>query len=233
MDARSILEALLTRGKNYAAQGKNIAEEKLNIPSKGSERDAMLSGLGKGALAAGALGLLFGTKAGRRVGSTGLKLGSLAAIGGIGYQAYKKWQNSSTDSVKASLVEGETAESLHGEEADKRAEALLKAMIAAAKVDGHIDQDEQNRISEHIETLGLEASAAEFLHSEMSGPIDPASIAALADSQEAAIELYLASLYVMGTQSHAEREYLDQLAAGLHLSPALMANLEQEMNNQG
>jgi len=52
----------------------------------------MLRGLGKGAAAAGALALLVGTKGGRRVTGTALKLGSLAALGGVGYTAYRNWQ---------------------------------------------------------------------------------------------------------------------------------------------
>ena len=50
----------------------------------------MFSGLGKGALMAGGLAALLGTGAGRRLTGGTLKLGGLAAIGGLAYQTYEK-----------------------------------------------------------------------------------------------------------------------------------------------
>ena len=45
------------------------------------------------ALAAGAIaGVLLGTSGGRQVAGTALKLGGLAAIAGLGYQAYKNYK---------------------------------------------------------------------------------------------------------------------------------------------
>ncbi|MGV6859850.1 MAG: tellurite resistance TerB family protein [bacterium] len=231
MDAQAILEALLNQGKQLAEQGKNIAEDKLDIPAEGSEREAMLSGMGKGALAAGALAMLLGTGAGRRITSTGLKLGSLAAIGGIGYQAFKRWQDSKGEgAASSSLTASQPIEKLPSEEANQRAQSLLRAMITAARVDGHIDSEEQNKLSEQIEKLGMDSDAAQFFKEEMSRPIDPEAVAAGVDSQQAAMEIYLATLYIMDDQSPEERAYLQQLAQALQLPDSLVASLEAEMN---
>ena len=70
MNTKALLEQLLQSGQQYASKGKTLAEDKLNVPQQGQSRDAMLSGLGKGALAGGVLGLLLGTKSGRKISPT-------------------------------------------------------------------------------------------------------------------------------------------------------------------
>ena len=49
------------------------------------------STLGKGAIAGGLLGVLL-TRGGRRMLGTGVKIGGLAAIGGLAYKAYEDWK---------------------------------------------------------------------------------------------------------------------------------------------
>ena len=73
-------------------QGQTLAEQKLGIPAEGAERDSMLSGMKTGAAAAGILALLLGTRTGRKVTGLGLKVGSVAALGGLAYQMYQRWQ---------------------------------------------------------------------------------------------------------------------------------------------
>ena len=79
MDARGLLDQLLQAGRELATQGKGMAEKGLGVPAEGPQRDAMLSGLGKGALGAGALGLLLGSKGGRKIAGSALTLGGLAS----------------------------------------------------------------------------------------------------------------------------------------------------------
>ena len=106
MDAKALLEQLLqsgkkiaeqgiaqsselaTKGKELAEQGMDYAQEKFNFPEAGPERDKFLKNLGVGAAAGGVLALLVGTKSGRKVLSPAVKLGSLAALGGLGYKIY-------------------------------------------------------------------------------------------------------------------------------------------------
>lgn len=228
MDAQALLQEVLNRGKTMAEQGKNMAEEKLNIPTEGTERDAMLNGMGKGALAAGALALLLGTKAGRRVTSTGLKLGSLAAIGGLGYQAFKHWQDENNTANQAT-GNATPINELPAPEANARSEKLLRAMITAARADGHIDAEEQIRIRNQIEKLGVDAETARFLMTELDGPADPAAVAQGVGSLEEAAEIYLASLYVAGDQSEQERQYLANLASALNMPHELVTKLDNEM----
>jgi len=75
MNAQSILDMLLNSGKELAQKGKELADKNEKIPEEGPERDALLKGLGAGAAAAGALALLLGTDAGRKIAGTALKVG--------------------------------------------------------------------------------------------------------------------------------------------------------------
>jgi len=108
MDTKALLEQLLESGRKMAeqgiAQGSELAEKgkemaqqgvqyaKDQLPPPGPERDKLIQQLGVGAAAGGLLAFLVGTKAGRNVLSPAVKLGSLAALGGIGYKVYTQWQ---------------------------------------------------------------------------------------------------------------------------------------------
>lgn len=225
MDAKAILEQFLNSAKNIAEQGRNLAEDKIGVPESGTERDAMLSGMGKGALAAGALALLLGTGAGRRVTGSALKLGGLAAVGGIAYKAFQNWQEGkSLNPADFGTPAGELTDA----QAQSRSETLLLAMISAAKADGHIDNDELASIEQQLTRLDLEADAARFINDELGKPIDVNRIAAHADSPETAAEIYLASRLVIDVDNAMERQYLHDLARAMKLDSELVAQLDQQ-----
>lgn len=226
MDARSLLDQLFGSAKDMVAQGKDLAEQKLGVPEGGEQRDAMLSGMGKGALAAGALALLLGTGSGRRLTGGALKLGGLAAVGGLAYKAYKNWQQGES---QAAAEPGTPIDQLTGPQADTRSQTLLKAMISAAKADGHIDDQEQAKIHEQMGKLDLGADASRFLLAEVGKPVDLQALASEADSVETAAEIYLASLLVIDVDDARERKYLDELANALNLPAGLAAQLEAEV----
>lgn len=228
MNTKSLLEQLLQSGQQLASQGRNAAEQRLGVPQAGPERDSMLSGLGKGALAGGVLALLLGTGGGRRVTGSLLKYGSLAALGGVAFKAYKNWQGKQSNTAMPSQSSQPIGE-LSGSEADQRSLSLLKAMIAAAKADGHIDAEENGRIKQRIQQFGLDNDALALLQNELDKPLDPAEIAAGADSPEAAAEIYLASLLVIDVDNIMERAYLGELAKQLGLSDDLVAQIEAEI----
>lgn len=225
MDARALLDQILQTGRQLAEQGQTTAEKKLGIPEAGAEREAMLSGMGKGAVAGGLLALLLGTQGGRKVGGSALKLGSLAAIGGLAYKVFQEWQAKQSGATPAA---GTPIGQLTGDRADDRSRAILRAVIAAAKADGHIDDEERERIGEKIRALNLDASAAQFIQEEIVKPLDVQEVAAGADSPEAAAEIYLASLMVINVDSDQERTYLAELTKQLQLDAGLVAQLEQQ-----
>jgi uncharacterized membrane protein YebE (DUF533 family) len=226
MDTSALLDQILQAGRDLVNQGKDIAEQRLDIPEKGPERDAALSAMGKGALAAGALALLLGTGTGRRLTGSALKLGSLAALGGVAYKAYQNWQADQTG--ESGAHPGTPVDRLSGLAAEHRSLALLRAMVVAAKADGHIDEAEQQRIHDGIGRLGMEGNIVQLLEAELSAPVDPAAVARGADSAEAAAEIYLASLIVIDPDQPAERRYLDDLARHLKLDAGLVSELEAQ-----
>ena len=231
MDAQSFLDELLKTGRQYADKGRELAEEKLQMPKEGDGRDATIDGMKKGAMAVGVLALLLGTGAGRRVTGSALKIGSLATIGGIGWKAYQNWiaeKEVASQDVKdmASNAKVLPINELNKEEANARSEVLLKAMIAAAKADGHINSKEIAAIEEQIEKLGLSDNIADLLQQEIKKPLDVKEVASLAENQAMAAEIYLVSAVVTDKENSMERKYLSELAKKMELPDALVAQLQ-------
>lgn len=223
MDYRQIADLLLESGRELARKGQTMAEQELKLPPEGPEREAMLNTLGKSAAAGGLLAILLGTGIGRKLTGSALKLGSLAALGGVAYQAYQKWL-----AQQGGAVEGVSVDQLPPADAANRSRVLLKAMIAAAKADGHIDDAERARIDARLGSLALDAETVAFVKDELDKPLDVAAVAAGADSPAAAAEIYLSSLMVVDEQDDSERAYLGSLARELKLSPELVSALEAE-----
>ncbi len=227
MAFKDMLDQMLAAGRDLANQGQAYAEQKLNVPSSGPERDAALSNLGKGALAGGALALLLGSSAGRKLTGTAAALGGLGALGKVAYDAFQSWQaDQPSTGAGAAQQTGTPVGELSGDAAEQRSRALFRAMIAAAKADGHIDDAERAAIRNASLQIGLDDDTRLMLEAELARPLDAAEIAAGADSPEAAAEIYLASLFVIDIDQPSERAYLDQLATALHLQPGLAQQLE-------
>ena len=229
MNAKSLLEELLNTGRDMAAKGQAAVEKKLDIEEPGEKRDATISGLKTGAVAAGVMALLVGTKSGRKLTGSALKLGSLAAVGGIAWQAYQNW--SATGSAEtANAGKGHDVlpvNELNEEAANKRSMILLKAMIAAAKADGHIDAGEMWDINQKISDFGLSGDIAGFVQNEIAAPTTPAQFAVLADTPETAAEIYLISSMLIDKDNEMESAYLDELVKALKLPDDLLTELDK------
>ena len=243
MNAKEILDGLLEKSQRATRTGIQIAEERKIIPPAGDERTAMLKGAGAGALAAGAMALFFGSKGTRKFAKKAATLGGTAALGGLAYKVYADWQaqqahQPSAISTQPSLSNldqieiGTPISNLAARQASKRSEALMQAMISAARADGHVDDEEMNLITQQIKNLGLEQDVTRFLLSEMSKPVSVERIAALADTRETAAELYIASAMVVDMDSVDERTYLDRLASAMQLDTTLVQRLEAPLRTE-
>jgi len=227
MDTKVILEDLLDTSQKATTKGLQIAEKTIGVPEEGAQRDAMIDGLGKGVLAASAVALLLGTNSGRRLSRKAFKAGSPFALGGLAYAAYDHWQQKQNVEVPNT---GTPINDLAETEAQTRSEAIVQAMISAAKSDGHLDTEEQNIIATKMQSLGLENDVMSFLMKELNKPADVASVIALSDSPATARELYLASAMVVDLNNADEREYMDSLAGGLELDAELVKELEATLS---
>lgn len=177
-------------------------------------------------------GVLLGTGTGRQVAGSALKLGSLAAIAGLGYQAYKNYKagQDPVDTTQAGtpeLLPPPTDSGFHPEAVSTDfALILVRAMIAASRADGHIDDAERARIMDKLKVSGLGEDAAQFLEDELANPIDLDAIVAAASTEEQRVELYTASRLAIEPKTRAERGYLDLLAGRLGLADALVDHIE-------
>ncbi|QRM53143.1 tellurite resistance TerB family protein [Sinorhizobium sp. BG8] len=177
-------------------------------------------------------GVLLGTGAGRQVTGSALKLGSLAAIAGLGYKAYQAYKAGQAPQDAAAgttpeLLPPPTNSGFETEAVSADfALVLVRAMIAASRADGHIDAAERERIIDKLKVSGLGDDATAFLDSELANPIDMDAIVAAAKSEEQKVELYTASRLTIEPDSRAERGYLDLLAGRLGLADALVDHIE-------
>lgn len=219
MDMNSFLDQMLQSGKDIAQKGQTLAEQKLGLPAEGAQRDQMLSGMKTGAAAAGVLALLLGTGAGRRVTGAAVKVGSLAALGGLAYQMYRQWENAPGAAGTAQAAEPAL---LEAPAPKASAEILMKAMIAAAKADGHVDSIELESIRQQLVNAELDGDVNDMILSELGNPLDAKSVAALANNDLAvATEIYLVSAAIIDVANEAEQAYLLDLRTALQLPEAV------------
>lgn len=203
---------LTKQGKEIAAKGEDILAEKLGIEDDAVSRQALRKGVGVGA-AAGALALLLSSRSGRKMAT----LGGLAGLGVLAYKAYEK------NGGEMPNWKQEIAGLITGPEGDNRADILLRAMIAAAKADGHISDAEIALIKAH------DSASVAALEDALNQDPDARQIAALAPNAQAAREIYAVSCRIADGLSEQERTYLDSLARALDLDPELAARIETEI----
>ncbi|MGB8816487.1 MAG: tellurite resistance TerB family protein [Rhizobiaceae bacterium] len=190
----------------------------------------------KNPLAAGAIvAVLLGTRAGRNLTGSAVQLGGLAAIAGLGYKAWQNYKSGGKPVETAQTGEPVLIEAPSGSgfdataataESKEFALVLVRAMIAAARADGHIDDAERGRIGDKLALAGLDREAQEFLTRELEAPVDLDAIIAAAQSEAQKVELYTASRLAIEPQTRAERGYLDLLAGRLQLPDALIDHIE-------
>ena len=186
-------------------------------------------------LATGAIvAVLLGTRAGRNLTGSAVKLGGLAAIAGLGYKAWQNYKNGapadtaqSSDSVLLEAPKDSPFDaSAASQDGKEFALVLVRAMISAARADGHIDDEERERIANKLALSGLDKEAQDFLSSELEAPIDLDAIIDAAKTEAQKVELYTASRLAIEPETRAERGYLDLLAGRLQLPDALIDHIE-------
>ncbi len=194
--------------------------------SGGGSLTELLKGKGGAALGGGALGLLLGSKKGRKVGGKILTYGGLAALGVLAYKAYGNWQQNNQTAENNTI---RTIDRLPESEADLHSRAILIAVIAAAKADGHIDDREREIIDAEVAKLTADSELLRFVDNQLQKPLDPEDVARQAKTREMAAEMYLASVLVIDEESFMERSYLAELARQLQLPESLQAELKQQV----
>lgn len=225
MNTRGLLDQLLKSGNDYLSRQGGSAGKPLGQGS-GDPLSGFLSGAAGGALAAGAMGLLMGNKKARKVTGNLAMYGGLAALGVVAYKAYDNWQKNQSALPAREL---QTVDRLTGPQVEVHSQAILRALIGAAKSDGHIDERERTLIDGEIAKLGADPALAQWFDRELRKPLDPAEVASAATTPEMAAEMYVASVLMVDEDSFMERAYLQELARQLKLEPGLVAELERQV----
>jgi uncharacterized membrane protein YebE (DUF533 family) len=214
----------------------NILEQLLQSGTQKYEEAKQSGDLGKyatGAAAGGVLALLLGSRRGRSLGGAALKLGSVAAIGTLAWKVYQEHQakqQAQPPAGAAGAPQGTPTmpgfAALPAPQLELHSQAMLKAMIAAAKADGHMDDRERGLVEAELTRLGGDPATRRWVEDELRRPVEPADVARASSSPEMAAEIYLASALVVDETTTMERAYLDELAKQLELDAGLKAALE-------
>ncbi len=237
MNTSDLLEQLLRAGQgSMAQQGGGGASAQGGLGDLGGLLGGLLgggAGAGAGGGGAGLGGLLGGLLGGgspmggapqSRSGG-GTNYAALASLGMMAFQAYQAWQRSQASVPQEAP---RTVDLLAGPEAEEHSHAILRALIAAAKADGRIDDAEKQMISTEIGRHTDDPQLQQWLDDEVAKPLDANEVAQSATDPGMASEMYLASVMLVDDQQDAERNYLDELAAALQIDPQLQLHLEQQ-----
>lgn len=226
----------------------------LNSIISNLSNSGLLSGLA-GGVAGGALTSMVASKKGRKVGKSALKLGALAAVGGVAWKAYQSYSNKNAPAQVAPSANDPISQSTYIPSQqqtqltyspntlsqkqfndvveDRRDNSgqmlLLRAMISAAFADGHIDESERQTIFDRVQDLQLTVEEKAGLFDELRTPLDQAQLVQQVPNSETAIEVYAASALAIDIKQASSRGYLDSLARNLFLPPQLVQQVESQI----
>ncbi len=185
----------------------------------GGKQQSQSSGGGLGDLLGGVLG--GGSKA-SGASSGGTDLGSLinAALNQYGHSeqaVQKRTQPKSFEEHSPGMVHSEACQ---------QATLMIRAMVNAAKADGRVDKQEQEKI---LGKLGnVTQDEIDFLKNEMAQPLDVDGFARSVPSGMGN-QIYAMSLMAIDLDSNPEAKYLHQLAQGLNISPQVANQIHTQL----
>ncbi|MEQ9395764.1 tellurite resistance TerB family protein [Haliea sp.] len=243
MNAMSILNQIMqqaTGGQSTNPGGNPGGNDGLSQPGSQFRGAQGSSGGGidmKSLLGGGALGLLLGSKRGRKLGGKALKYGAVAGVGALAWKAYQNYQGNAQQGTPvqgaAAQQQGQPLEQLQGQAQERRGLEILQAMIMAARADGHIDGSERALLTQEIEKLGPDDELHAWIQQQFEAPLDATALARAADSPQARREIYLVSAAVIDEQNPMERAWLDQLGTALELEPLMARELDRQLLGNG
>jgi uncharacterized membrane protein YebE (DUF533 family) len=185
-------------------------------------------------------GAMFGGSSGQ--GNAGAGLGSMAIFGTLAAQALEmaKGMMSGVQAAPAgapvphmddqsALIAGMRTPNNPAErqQAMDMATLTIKAMMTAMKADGQLDEREKGLLLGKLQEGGITPEEQRFVDEEMQKPIDLDGLVRDVPNQQAAAQLYAASLMAIEVDTDAERRYLSDFASKLKLDPNVVAYLHK------
>lgn len=189
-------------------------------------------GLAGGAAAGGIMALLVGSKSARKFAGKAATYGGAAMLGGLAYKAFQNWQQNSagstanTDDSAAIRIPDQQTFVANGALEASFELTVIKAMVAAAKVDGHIDAMERQRIFKAVEQMDMSSDTKGMVFDLLGQDITIDELAHGARNLEQKSELYLASCLAINPDHPSEQAYLDRLGSALDLPQSLTHELQ-------
>lgn len=230
IDAIKILGSLLNSGVLSRGSGSNVLGSVIGaLTGGGQSAGGQTGGGGLGSLVGGMLGggqssggggmgdLLGGILGG---GSRSSAAGSQPSGGGLGDlfgMAMNQFGGAQRGSAQQprEVARNSLPSGMDYGQAEQQAEVLIRAMINAAKADGRVDSEEQQKI---VDRLGdVTRDELEFVQRELSEPLDVEGfIRSIPRGMEH--QVYAVSLMAIDLDTNQEARYLHQLAQGVGMS---------------
>jgi uncharacterized membrane protein YebE (DUF533 family) len=194
--------------------------------------------MGAGVAAGGLGAAVLGTKAGRSLAGSAVKVGALALIGGLAYKAYENYsQGRPLISPGPSALVDAPAPAGTGFEpqaiTNDSALLYIRAMIAAAAADGRIDEKEQQKILGGLKQAGVEQGAHDFLMQEINNPATIDELAAACKTGEEAVQVFTAARISIDLDTQEENDFLVALATKLGIDGKLAQHIDAAAAAQG
>ena len=226
INAIKILGSLLSSGALSRGSGSNILGSVIGAVTGGGQQTGggLGSVFGGGAApqvqAGGLGGLLGGLMGGGQStdGGLGDLLGmAMRQFGAAGQREAQQAQADPRDRVP---------QGMDHTQASDQADLLIKAMINAAKADGHVDKQEQQKI---VGRLGdVTQDEIDFVRQELAQPLDTEGfIRSIPRGMEQ--QVYAISLMAIDLDSNPEAQYLHQLAQGTGISPEASNAIHEQL----
>lgn len=192
----------------------NKAQEYLKTPQGNAMANAVVLGLTKA---------VANSETGRKLAETAKTKGTA-----LFNRFLNKGAPSGPEAASASLAAPEQAALPAPAPAAAHDTALLviRAMIAAAAADGHIDAEERERILGVLKQSGIDGEGVAIVEAELNRPATPVELAAAVKSPEMAVQVYTAVRRVITPNTVEERVFLVHLSASLGLDPRIVAQID-------
>ena len=183
--------------------------------------------------AAGSLAaLLLGTSTGRSVAAGAVKLGGLAALGGVAYKAFSNWQQNKPLMEGVPGLEQLTAQAPVGsgfhtdDHSHDTAQVVVRTMVATAIADGTIDPAQRATLIAQMQRAGLGTDESAFLDEAITHPASPEEIArAVGDNTQLAAQVVAAANLVANPANAKEQEFVSRLSSELGISGGLLSHI--------
>jgi uncharacterized membrane protein YebE (DUF533 family) len=115
----------------------------------------------------------------------------------------------------ATLTQQQFEQVVQDENHDTGQMLMLRAMITAANADGHIDENERQRIYQQVDDFDLSTEDKASLFDELRRPLSLQELVKAVPNSQTAIEVYAASLLAIDEQQAASQDYLNLLATSM------------------